>query len=52
MLEFVLGQLTALRITGARIDVELATNERRDLKPRPEKNWGGASALMRGLGTL
>ena len=34
------------------IVVELATNERRNLKPRGAKNWRGASALMRGLGTL
>ena len=43
-------QLTTLRISGARICVELATNERRDIKPRVAKNWRGASDLMRGLG--
>ena len=44
------GKLTTWRITGARIAVELETNERRDVKPRRVKNWRGASALMRGLG--
>ncbi|SMO84315.1 hypothetical protein SAMN06265218_1177 [Fodinibius sediminis] len=35
------------RITGARIFVKLATNERRGLKPREAENWRGVSALMR-----
>ena len=41
--------IMAMRITGARITVELATNERWVLKLRAATNWRGASALMRGL---
>jgi len=41
--------ITTLRISCARIDVELATNETRVVKPRATENWRGASALMRGL---
>ena len=41
-------RLTTLRITGVRIAVELATNERRNVKPRGGENWRGAYALMRG----
>ena len=33
-----------------RIDVDLATNERRDVKPRGAETWRGASQLKRGLG--
>lgn len=32
------------------MNIELATNERRDLKPRGAKNGRGTSALMRWLG--
>jgi len=43
------GCITTLRITCTRMNVELATNERRALKPRAAENWRGVSELMRGL---
>ena len=45
-------KITTLRLSGTQINVDLAINERRNVKPRLAEAWRGVSELKRGLGNL